>query len=87
MTDPGREARCGPVPRLPSRGGAVALSAGIEATQAVLPVRGRRCDTDDWSMNTIGALLGAGIAVVVLALDRRRGGARPSADVDADAAR
>lgn len=65
--------------------GAVALSAGIEATQAVLPVLGRRCDTDDWSMNTIGALLGAGIAVVVLALDRRRGGARPSAGADSDA--
>ena len=52
--------------------GAVALSAGIEAVQALAPALGRRCDTNDWFMNTVGALLGAVIAVVICRLGRRR---------------
>ena len=33
------------------------LSAAIEAAQAVLPVIGRACDTNDWAMNTTGMIL------------------------------
>ena len=53
--------------------GAVALSAVIEVVQALAPVLGRRCDTNDWFMNTVGAVLGAVIALVICALERRRG--------------
>jgi hypothetical protein len=52
--------------------GAVVLSAVIEVVQALAPVLGRRCDTNDWFMNTVGALLGAVIAVVICRLGRRR---------------
>jgi glycopeptide antibiotics resistance protein len=52
--------------------GAVALSAVIEFVQALAPVLGRRCDTNDWFMNTVGAVLGAVIALVICALERRR---------------
>ena len=52
--------------------GAVALSAVIEVVQALAPVLGRRCDTNDWFMNTVGAVLGAVIALVNCALERRR---------------
>lgn len=56
------------------------LSAIIEATQAVAPALGRRCDTDDWFMNTVGALLGTLVAVVILRVERRRTAARAGAD-------
>ena len=39
--------------------GASTLSAFIELVQALLPVIGRACDTTDWQMNTIGAIVGA----------------------------
>lgn len=52
--------------------GAIVLSAVIEVVQAVAPVLGRRCDTNDWFMNTVGAILGAVVVVVVCAIDRRR---------------
>jgi len=39
-----------------------ALSAVIEALQAFVPAIGRACDTNDWLMNTLGALLAAGMA-------------------------
>ena len=52
--------------------GAVALSAVIEVVQALAPVLGRRCDTNDWFMNIVGAILGAAIALVICAIDRRR---------------
>lgn len=42
-----------------------ALSAVIEALQALVPAIGRACDTNDWLMNTIGALLAAGMAWLV----------------------
>ncbi|MFI5564941.1 VanZ family protein [Amycolatopsis japonica] len=42
-----------------------ALSAVIEALQAFVPAIGRACDTNDWLMNTIGALLAAGMAWLV----------------------
>ena len=52
--------------------GAVALSAVIEVVQALAPVLGRRCDTNDWFMNTVGAVLGVVIALVICAFNRRR---------------
>lgn len=52
--------------------GTVALSAVIEVVQALAPALGRRCDTNDWFMNTIGALLGTVVALVVCRIDRRR---------------
>ncbi|KQQ25601.1 VanZ family protein [Frondihabitans sp. Leaf304] len=52
--------------------GAVALSAVIEVVQALAPVLGRRCDTNDWFMNTVGAVLGAVVALVICALERHR---------------
>ncbi|MBE1574124.1 VanZ family protein [Amycolatopsis roodepoortensis] len=42
-----------------------ALSAVIEALQAFVPAIGRACDTGDWLMNTIGALLATGMAWLV----------------------
>lgn len=51
--------------------GAVALSAVIEVVQALAPVLGRRCDTNDWFMNSVGAVLGAVIALVICAITRR----------------
>ncbi|WP_156186412.1 VanZ family protein [Cellulosimicrobium funkei] len=40
--------------------------------QALSPALGRSCDTNDWLSNSIGALLGAGLAVVALRLATRR---------------
>lgn len=34
----------------------------VEAVQALLPVIGRSCDTNDWLSNTIGAAVGAAVA-------------------------
>ena len=46
------------------------LSAAIEALQAAVPALQRSCDTNDWAMNTAGAVLGALLAAGV---SRRRG--------------
>ena len=51
----------------------MALSATIEALQALVPAIGRSCDSNDWVMNTLGALVGASLGWVLLALDRERG--------------
>jgi hypothetical protein len=59
--------------------GAVALSAVIEVVQALAPVLGRRCDTNDWFMNSVGAVLGAAMALAICAIDRRRRAASVSA--------
>ncbi|MWV51265.1 VanZ family protein [Rathayibacter sp. VKM Ac-2803] len=48
------------------------LSALIELVQALLPDLGRSCDTDDWFMNTVGALVGAVLAAVILLVESRR---------------
>jgi hypothetical protein len=53
-------------------GGAVTLSAVVEVIQALAPALGRRCDTNDWFMNTIGAVLAAVIALAICRIDRRR---------------
>lgn len=47
-------------------------SAVIEAGQALVPALGRSCSTNDWWFNTLGAALGALLAVVALLIHRRR---------------
>ena len=47
------------------------LSAAIEAIQAVVPVIGRACDTNDWVMNTIGTVVGVLLAVGTMAVAAR----------------
>jgi glycopeptide antibiotics resistance protein len=44
------------------------LSAAIEATQALVPALGRSCSTNDWSSNTIGAVIGALLGLLALRL-------------------
>jgi hypothetical protein len=63
--------------------GAGATSALIEVLQAFATVLGRSCSTNDWLYNTLGAALGAAIAVAAL---RARGAtrARGRAGVDWD---
>lgn len=50
-----------------------ALSVGLEALQAYVPAIGRSCDTTDWLCNTLGAVLGAALALVALRLATRGG--------------
>lgn len=57
---------------LPVLAGVAGLSAVIELVQALVPALGRACDTDDWVMNTLGAVLGALLALVIAAADARR---------------
>ncbi|SOC46471.1 VanZ like family protein [Blastococcus aggregatus] len=47
------------------------LSAGIEAVQAAVPAIGRACDTNDWTMNTLGVAAGVLLARATLALADR----------------
>lgn len=47
------------------------VSVLVEVVQALLPALGRSCDTTDWLSNSLGALLGAVLAVAALALARR----------------
>lgn len=61
---------------LPVAAAVSGLSAVIELTQATVPAIGRSCDTDDWFMNTIGALLAAILAAGILGVKRRRGDRR-----------
>jgi hypothetical protein len=49
---------------------ASAASAAIEVVQAFATALGRSCSTDDWLSNTLGALLGAVLAVAALRLAR-----------------
>ena len=46
------------------------LSGALEVLQALVPGLGRSCDTTDWSSNTIGAAIGAGLAAAALLLAR-----------------
>lgn len=55
---------------------ATLTSALIESLQAVLPVLGRSCSTNDWLSNTLGSVLGAALAALVLGAVRSRHGAR-----------
>lgn len=63
---------------LPVAAAVSGLSAVIELTQATVPAIGRSCDTNDWFMNTIGALLAAILAAGILGVERRRGDRRPA---------
>ncbi|WP_315092928.1 VanZ family protein [uncultured Cellulomonas sp.] len=58
--------------------GASAASLVVEAVQAFVTVLGRSCSTDDWLSNTLGALLGALLAVAALRLARATGEPPPS---------
>ena len=55
---------------------ATGASAAIEAFQALAPVIGRACDTNDWAMNTVGAV----VAVLLASVLRRS----PSRDEDGE---
>lgn len=48
-----------------------ALSAVIEAVQALIPGIGRACDTNDWMMNTFGTVVGVLLAVGTIRLAGR----------------
>lgn len=61
--------------------GASAVSVVIELVQALVPAIGRACDTTDWEMNTIGAVLGAALAAGTIALVRRFPAGRRTRDV------
>jgi hypothetical protein len=50
--------------------GGVALSAAIEAVQALIPAINRSCDTNDWAMNSLGVLAAAALAWATLAVRR-----------------
>jgi glycopeptide antibiotics resistance protein len=52
---------------------AVVLSAVIEAIQALIPALARSCDTGDWAMNCLGALIAAILAAITLSLANRIG--------------
>ena len=62
--------------------GGVLASATIETAQALLPVLGRSCDTNDWLSNSIGALVGAVLAVVATRLVRRPDDVGPTVDAE-----
>ncbi|MFJ3385118.1 MULTISPECIES: VanZ family protein [unclassified Curtobacterium] len=46
------------------------LSAAIELVQALLPALGRACDTNDWFMNSVGAVLGGVVAAGIVVVER-----------------
>jgi hypothetical protein len=49
-----------------------ALSAAIEVVQGLVPAIGRACDTNDWAMNTAGAVLAVLLATATAAFTRSR---------------
>lgn len=51
--------------------GGVLGSAAIELVQALVPPLGRSCDTNDWLSNSIGAVIGVGLAGIAALLARR----------------
>ncbi|WP_447646208.1 VanZ family protein [Nocardioides zeae] len=53
------------------------LSALVETVQALVPVLGRSCSTNDWLSNSIGVVIGAVLGVVALRLARPVGRAAP----------
>jgi glycopeptide antibiotics resistance protein len=52
--------------------GATVASGLIELFQAVVPVLGRSCSTNDWLSNTFGSVLGAALAALALGVSRFR---------------
>lgn len=61
--------------------GAGGASATIELAQAFLTMLGRSCSTNDWLSNTLGAMVGAVIALAALRLRARVSDAEPSDSV------
>lgn len=59
-------------PLLAALVGAIA-SAAIELVQAAVPAIGRACDASDWIANVVGAVLGAALGAIGIAIDRARG--------------
>ena len=57
---------------LPVLLGATVTSGLIELFQAVVPVLGRSCSTNDWLSNTTGAVLGVALATAALTVSRVR---------------
>jgi glycopeptide antibiotics resistance protein len=58
-----------------------ALSAAIEVVQGLMPNTGRSCDTNDWAMNTAGAVAAVLLASATSAFARRT---RPVESSDAE---
>jgi hypothetical protein len=52
--------------------GASVTSGLIELLQALAPVLGRSCSTNDWLSNTLGSVLGAALAASAIAISRIR---------------
>jgi hypothetical protein len=48
------------------------LSAAIETAQTAVPAIGRACDTNDWAMNTAGAVIAVLLAGATLRLARSK---------------
>ncbi|TDV38727.1 VanZ family protein [Actinophytocola oryzae] len=48
------------------------LSAGIEVVQGLIPAIGRSCDTNDWAMNTAGAVIAVLLASATITVTKRR---------------
>jgi glycopeptide antibiotics resistance protein len=69
---------------LPTLAGATVLSAAIEAVQALVPAIDRACDTNDWAMNTAGAILAVLVASATTVVFNRR--AARNADTGSDRA-
>ncbi len=53
-------------------GAGAALSAAVEAVQALVPAIGRACDTNDWAMNTAGTIAAVLLAIGTMAITSRR---------------
>lgn len=58
-----------------------ALSAAIETLQAIAPVLGRSCSTNDWLSNSIGAVIGAVLGWLALRNANWRSGQRNGASM------
>jgi glycopeptide antibiotics resistance protein len=61
------------------------LSAAVEALQAAVPAIGRSCDSGDWVSNTTGAVIGAVMAILSLALASHRSKRASSSPAEVDA--
>ena len=55
--------------------GATVTSGLVELLQALVPALGRSCSTNDWLSNTLGSVLGAALAALVLEVSSRNGAA------------
>lgn len=62
-----------------------AASVLVEVVQAAVPAIGRSCDTNDWLSNSIGAVLGAGLAWLALRRARTSAAGSPAQPARADA--